>query len=206
MQDHNFVVGKYNSSTYYHRAKNLRVMVHAELIVQSLNLEKSKPVTTPGEDLLDVARAVGYMQIAARANYMAQDRADTQFAVKEVCRGMTNPTMGHWRQLKRLGRYLRGRPRAVTNFPFQNRPGQVDGFSDSDWAGCRRTARSTSGGAIMIGHHLLKSWSATQRNITLSSAEAELVAAVRTCSECIGVVQLASDWGVNVSANIFADS
>ena len=28
MQDHNFVVGKYNSSTYYHRAKNLRVMVH----------------------------------------------------------------------------------------------------------------------------------------------------------------------------------
>ena len=58
----------------------------------------------------------------------------------------------------------------------------------------------------MFGHHLLKSWSATQRNITLSSAEAELVAAVRTCSECIGVVQLASDWGVNVSANNFVDS
>ena len=29
---------------------------------------------------------------------------------------------------------------------------------------------------------------------------------MRTCSECIGVVQLASDWGVNVSANIFVDS
>ena len=50
-------------------------------------------VTTPGEGqkkeeeesvLLDVARASGYMQIAARANNMAQDRADTQFAVEEV--------------------------------------------------------------------------------------------------------------------------
>ena len=115
---------------------------HAELIVQSLNVEKSTPVTTPGEDqkkekeeesvLLDVARASGYRQIAARANYMAQDRADTQFAVKEVCRGMANPTVGHWRQLQRLGRYLRGRPRAVTKFHFQNRPCQVGGCSDSD--------------------------------------------------------------------------
>ena len=75
-------------------------------MVQSLNLEKSKPVTTPGEDqkkekeeeeesvLLDVARASGYRQIAARANCMAQDRADTQIAVKEVCRGMANPNCG----------------------------------------------------------------------------------------------------------------
>ena len=30
MQDHNFVVGKFNSSTYYHRAKNLRVVVHGD--------------------------------------------------------------------------------------------------------------------------------------------------------------------------------
>ena len=32
------------------------------------------------------------------------------------------------------------------------------------------------------------------------------MAVVRTCSECIGVVQLASDWSINVSANIFVDS
>ena len=80
---------------------------------------------------------------------------------------MANPTVCHGRQLKRRGRYLRGRPRAVTTFLFQNRPCLVEGLSDSDWAGCRRTARSTSGGAIFIWHHLLKSLSTTQRNISI---------------------------------------
>ena len=104
----------------------------------------------------------GYRQLVARTNSMAQDTADIQYAVKEVCRGMVSPTRGHWRQVKRLGRYLKGRPRAVAKFSWQQQPSQVDGFSDSDWAGCRRTAWSTSGGTIMMGSHDLKSWSATQ--------------------------------------------
>ena len=36
--------------------------------------------------------------------------------------------------------------------------------------------------------------------ITLSSAEAKLVAPVRDCSECIGVEQLGADWKINVEA------
>ena len=76
----------------------------------------------------------------------------------------------------------------------------------SDWAGCRRTAKSTSGGAICHGGHLLKSWAATQKNITLSSAEAELVAAVRTSTEALGVAQLAYDWGMELPVRIYIDS
>ena len=82
----------------------------------------------------------------------------------------------------------------------------VNGFSDSDWAGCRRTARSTSGGALMSGAHLLKSLSSTQKNVTLSSAEAELVAAVKTCSECTGMSQFATDWGLHLSGHVHVDS
>ena len=58
----------------------------------------------------------------------------------------------------------------------------------------------------MLGGHLLKSWSATQKNITLSSAEAELVAAVRTSTEALGLVQLSYDWGMTFSAKTFVDS
>ena len=57
-----------------------------------------------------------------------------------------------------------------------------------------------------MGMHLLKSWSATQKNITLSSAEAELVAAVKTCSEALGALQLAYDWGIQLNAKVFVDS
>ena len=111
---------------------------------------------------------------------------------------MAAPTRGGWRKLKRLGRYLVGKPRAILRYELQEEPGMLTGFSDSDWAGCKRTAKSTSGGAIMRGAHMIKSWSSTQKSITLSSGEAELVAAVKTCTELIGVTQLMGDRGGDV--------
>ena len=190
---------------------------HDELVVKALKLENAKSVSTLGEDpkiereeadleALDLFKASEYRQLAARANFMTLDRADTQHAVKEICRGLVCPTIGHWKRLKRLGRYLDGRPRVVSLFEYQVRGRVVDGYSDSDWAGCRRTDSSTSGGVIMLGSHLLKSWSASQKNVTLSSAEAELVAAVKVCGECIGITQLATDWGIELCARVHIDS
>ena len=58
----------------------------------------------------------------------------------------------------------------------------------------------------MRGLHLIKSWSATQKSVTLSSAEAELVAAVKMTTEAIGVAQLAKDWGNSNDVRIYVDS
>jgi hypothetical protein len=190
---------------------------HAELLVKSLNLEEAKPVSTAGEDekewkmeeeseSLEGTQAREYRALAARANYLAADRADIQYAVKDICRGMATPTRGGWRKLKRLGRYLVGKPRAILRYDLQERQTKITGFSDSDWAGCKRTAKSTSGGIIMKGSHLIKSWSSTQKSITLSSGEAELVAAVKTCTGLIGISQLMRDWGKEVEGEVYVDS
>ena len=158
------------------------------------------------KELLAPKQSKEYRALAARANYLAPDRADIQYAVKEICRGMANPTRGDWRKLKRLGRFLIGRPRVVISYGYQSEEEPLLGFSDSDWAGCRRTARSTSGGVVMKGSHMLKSWSSTQKSITLSSGEAELIAAVKTCTEVIGITQLARDWGEEWQGEILVDS
>ena len=147
------------------------------------------------KELLEPKQAKEYRALAARANYLATDRADIQYAVKEICRGMANPTRGDWRKLKRLGRFLIGRPRVVISYGYQSEDELLLGFSDSDWAGCKRTARSTSGGVVMKGSHMLKSWSSTQKSITLSSGEAGLIALVKTCTEVIGITQSMNDWG-----------
>ena len=83
---------------------------------------------------------------------------------------------------------------------------EVEGYSDSDWAGCKRTAKSTSGGAVMVGGHCVKTWSATQKSITLSSGEAELVAAVKMSTELLGILQLLADWGQTLEAKVYVDS
>ena len=45
----------------------------------------------------------------------------------------------------------------------------------------------------MAGGHLLKSWSAIQKSVTLSSGEAELVAALKMATELLGLCRLAGD-------------
>ena len=60
-----------------------------------------------------------------------------------------------------LGRCLKGRPRVVPRFMFQEPIAVVDGYSYPDWAGAGAQPVSRAGVAIMIGGHVLKSWSAT---------------------------------------------
>ena len=57
-----------------------------------------------------------------------------------------------------------------------------------------------------MGNHCLRTYSVTQKNITLSSAEAELVALVRAATEGIGMTQLASSWGLQFACEVFVDS
>ncbi len=189
----------------------------AELIIKGLKLEDAKGVLTPCEEAqqwreeedkqeLVAAEMRDFRGIAARANYLAMDRADIQFATKEVCRGMARPTKGDWRKLKRLGRYLVANARVITRYPWQGKNAKIEGYTDSDWGGCQKTLRSTSGGAMMMGKHCIKTWSATQKSVTLSSGEAELVAAVKMSTEVIGLTQLLADWGIQAEGMVLTDS
>ena len=190
---------------------------HADIIIRELGLEEAKSVKTPGEEEQewrqdeDDQEVVGkeatqFRGLAARANYLSSDRADIQYATKEVCRGMAKPTKRHMRKLRRLGRYLVGCPRVVSEFGWQGRASEVKAYSDSDWAGCKRTAKSTSGGVLMLGEHCVKSWSTTQKSISLSSGEAELVAAVKASSEALGLMSMMRDWGMSVKGQVYVDS
>ena len=91
-------------------------------------------------------------------------------------------------------------------FDWQGHESEVTGYSDSDWAGCRVTGRSTSGGALMIGGHFIKGWSRTQNHVTTSSAEAELVALVKCSAELLGLRSMLTDLGVETSGVVYADS
>ena len=92
---------------------------------------------------------------------------------------MSAPTELALKSLNRVGRFVEGRPRLVLKMPFEE-ASQVDVYVDSDYAGCPRTRKSTSDGCIMMGTHLIKSWSSTRNNaISLSSGEAELYAVVK---------------------------
>ena len=158
------------------------------------------------EEILDKEQARLYRAVAARLNYIAPDRPDLAYAVKESARSMSSPKASDMQKLRKLGRYLIGCPRLVQRFPWQEPTTLISAFTDSDWAGCSRTARSTSGGVMCIGEHVIKTYCRQQKVVALSSAEAELYATVAASAEAIALVAYCRDLGISMEAELFCDS
>jgi len=105
-----------------------------------------------------------------------------------------------------LGRYLKGKERVVIEFGYQKCNWEIDVWTDTDYAGCRQTRKSTSGGIIRSGNHVIKSWSLTQSVIALSSGEAEYYGLVKGASLAMGTRSLIADLGINMGIRVRADS
>ena len=169
---------------------------HAEVLIRELEVTPKEAVVTPGvkwkpEDIesarpLDDHHTARFRALAARANYLGLDRVDLAYASKECCRHMTNPRDIDWLALKRIARYLVGKPRLVYKYQWQE-AGPIIAYVDTDFAGCSVTRRSTSGGTLLHGTHLVKHWSTTQKTTALSSGEAELYGVVKGASEALGL-------------------
>ena len=118
---------------------------------------------------------------------------------------MANPKVHSWEKVKRIVRYLKGEPRVVYEYNWQNHE-DISVYVDTDWAGCFKTRKSTSGGAIMRGGHLLKHWSSTQQTVALSSGEAELKGIVKGAAEGIGMQNIAKDLSIYYDIHLYTDS
>ena len=79
-------------------------------------------------------------------------------------------------------------------------------YSDTDWSGCPITRKSTSGGAIMVGNHVLKTWSSTISSVSLSSGEAEFYGVVRSAGMGLGFQSLLKDYGIELPLRVWTDS
>ena len=118
---------------------------------------------------------------------------------------MSAPTNVSWDALKRLGRFLVSRPRLVFKYAYQ-RAAVLEAYSDTDWAGCLRTRKSTSGGCLLLGSHVLKTWSSTQATISFSSGEAEFYGVVRAAGISLGHQSLMKDLGHTIPVRVWTDS
>ena len=58
---------------------------------------------------------------AARANYLCLDRPDLGFAVKESMRKLSTPNADDEAALKKVARYLVGKPRLISIFKYGDR-------------------------------------------------------------------------------------
>ena len=142
-----------------------------------------------------------------RLSYLAQDRVDLSESVKCLARFMATPTAKAMNDLKRVARYVKGKPRRALTYPRQSvHDAQVIVHTDSDWAGDKGSRKSTTGMAVRRGRHLLRHSSTLQSVISLSSAEAEYYAMTKGAAAGLGIRSLLDDWCLSCSIELYSDS
>ena len=156
--------------------------------------------------LMGPAAATEYRSLAALVNYISADRVDIGYSAKELCQKMARPQEGDDINIKRVARYLRQYPQCSYDYKWQAPPRKVAVFTDSDWGGCTRTRRSTSGGAALWGGHLLAHWSRTQQSVSLSSCEAEINALVKGGTEGRGIAGMLDHCGETFTLELRTDA
>ena len=119
---------------------------------------------------------------------------------------MSAPTRGSWKGLHKLGKYLKTRNGSGYRYLYQEISAELFVWTDTDYSGCRRKRKSTSGGVVMWGKHLIKSWSSTQTVVALSSGEAEYYGMVKGASVALGLQAGLSDFDVHCSIVLKSDA
>ena len=126
--------------------------------------------------------------------------------------GLASPTEEDWAKLKHVVRYLKGNldhrftvlPKAKITLGTTL---ELEAFADSDWAGCSKTRKPTSGGILRVLETPVHFFSRTQSVLALSSAEAELYAIGSTLAELLHVRNLLEDLHMfKVSMALCTDS
>ncbi|GKA37146.1 retrovirus-related pol polyprotein from transposon TNT 1-94 [Tanacetum coccineum] len=161
---------------------------YAREILERFNMEDCNSVRSPmvpgcklvKDDLSGFVDATMYKQMVGCIMYLAATRPDIMYVAGQLCRYMETPTKQHMAAMKRLFRYIQG-TRELGIFYRKGGSDQLVAYSDSDYAGDHDNRRSTSGYVCFLSGAAI-AWSSKQQPIvTLSTTEAEFVAAT-TCA------------------------
>ncbi|TQD71560.1 hypothetical protein C1H46_042906, partial [Malus baccata] len=137
-----------------------------------------------------------YQRLVGRLIYLSHTRPDIAYAVSVVSQFMHRPSEAHMDAVQRILRYLKSAP--GKGLMFSNHGHQeVEGYTDSDWAGSVTDRRSTSGYFTFVGGNLVTWRSKKQHVVARSSAEAEFRDMAHGVQELLWLRTLLRELGFN---------
>lgn len=127
-------------------------------------MEGEKIISTPMAGGLQLSQhgnepfsnPVLYRSLARALQYITITRPDVSFCVNKLCQFMHSPTLAHFQAMIRVLQYLKGTMSHGLHLQYSSKL-LLNGFTDTDWAGCPDDRRSTHGYCIFLGSNLI-SW------------------------------------------------
>ena len=147
-----------------------------------------------------------YRSMIGSLLYLCASRPDIMLSVCMCARFQATPKESHHKAVKHILRYLAHTPTLGLWYP-KGSAFDLIGYSDSDYAGDRVDRKSTSGTCHFLGRSLV-CWSSKKQNcVSLSTAEAEYIAAGSCCAQLLWMKQTLKDYGVNMkNVPLFCDN
>ena len=146
------------------------------------------------DDLLTGEELKLFQSVEARFNFLALDRPDLLYSVKELMWKMASPRTQDLTALKRVARCTIKYLRMICRYPWTELDRNIEVSGDANLAGCNSTRKSTVGGVAMWSGQLVKAWFETMGVLALSSGEFQLAAAVRAATEGMGLQSILNDF------------
>ncbi|KAG5869020.1 hypothetical protein JTB14_025909 [Gonioctena quinquepunctata] len=125
-------------------------------------------------------------------------RPDIAYSVGVASRFLNDPSKTHWNAVKIIIRYLNATSELGIHYSKEEQL-QLSGFSNSDYASDKDTRKSTTGYIFKLCNGAVTWSSKRQHAVTLSTTEAEYVAACHATKEAIWIRRLMNDIGESVS-------
>jgi hypothetical protein len=113
--------------------------------------------------------------------YVTTSRPYVMQAIGHVARFQAEPKESHVLAVKRIFRYLKGTEEFGLWYP-KGKDLSLIAYIDADWASCIDDQRSTSGAGFYLGECLVSWVRKKQSSVSLSTAEAEYIAAAACCT------------------------
>ncbi|GJZ63544.1 putative ribonuclease H-like domain-containing protein [Tanacetum coccineum] len=144
-------------------------------------VDLEKPLVKDGDvDDIDVHL---YRSMIGSLMYLIESRPYIMFAVCACARFQVIPKTSHILAVKRIFRYLKGKP-TLGLWYSRNSPFELVAYTDSDYARATQDKKSTTGGCQFLRNRLI-SWQCKKQTVVATSIiEAEYVAA----ASCYGQV------------------
>jgi hypothetical protein len=176
---------------------------YIESIIRRFNLEDAKSLTIPidpntslskdqcptTEEEQKTMKKVPYREAVGALNWVAVgSRPDISFVVGQLAQFMENPGKIHWEAVKRVLRYLKGTKDLKLIYGSTGDEGLL-AFADADGAN-QEHRRAISGFVVLIDGGAVSWMSKKQELITLSTMEAEYVAATHAAKELLWLRRL----------------
>ncbi|GKD01910.1 putative ribonuclease H-like domain-containing protein [Tanacetum coccineum] len=170
----------------------------------STPIETQKPLVKD-EEASDVDVHL-YRSMIGSLMYLTASRPDIMFAVCACSRFQVTPKTSHLSAVKRIFRYLKGKPKLGLWYPRVS-SFDLEAYSDSDYAGANLDRKSTTGGCQFLGRRLI-SWQCKKQTImATSTTEVEYVAAINCCRQVLWIQNQMLDNGFNfMNTNIYIDN